>query len=138
MTKKQELFHKSLVRAIHLSRRYKEYFKDERDEYLELLQEHFGVDSSTELSIEQLIVFVDYMNFKDVTLPTFRAKDNIHCTQAQLSMMRGLWKDRAREPTDENLLKFIYRQEKKRYLHLHMLSKIEAQKIIPALKVMSS
>lgn len=134
MTPKQKLLHKSLVRTIHLSRRYNEYYKDNKEDYLELLQEHFKVDSSKELSIDQLMVFVDYMNFKTDKLPTYQ---NRICTKAQLSTMRGLWKSFASNQNDEALLAFVNRQTKKSYTKLHMTTLMEAQKIIPVLMDMS-
>ncbi|WP_294962287.1 phage protein GemA/Gp16 family protein [Sulfurimonas sp.] len=134
MTQRQQIYHKSLIKALHISRRYKEYFKDNKDEYTELLQESFGVNSSKELTINQLILFVDYMNFKDVKLPTYEKRSDefgATCTKPQLEMMKGLWNGFATNKTDEALLKFANRQAGKTYLHLHMLSKQEAQKIIP-------
>lgn len=133
MTPDQKKFHVSLIKQLHISRRYKEYYKDNKDEYIELLQVHFKVESSKELSIDQLIVFVDYMNFKRRELPTYTNKI---CTKKQLETMKGLWQDFATLKTDEALLKFANRQAKKNYLHLHMISKSEAQKIIPVLKTM--
>jgi len=141
MTLKQERYYKSLIKALHLSRRYKEYFKDEKDEYVELLQESFGVNSSTKLSINQLILFVDYMNFKDVVLPTYTKRDGefgATCTKPQLEMMRGLWNSFATTKTEEALLKFANRQAKKSYTKLHMVTLREAQKIIPVLETMKN
>jgi len=137
MTPKQQIFHKSLIRALHLSRRYREYYRDNREEYRELLDEKFGVSSSKELGIEQLIVFVDYMNFKADELPTKRRVNESLCSEAQLKMMHGLWNELARDKSEEALLTFAKRVLKKHYLHLHMLTKSEAQKLIPVLKNMA-
>jgi len=133
MTQKQQTYHKSLVRSIHLSRRYKEYYKDNKDEYKELLQEHFKVDSSKELSIDQLILFVDYMNFKRASLPS---QANKLCSEAQISKMKELWFSFARTPTEEKLLSFVNRQTSKDYSSLELVTKAEAQKIIPTLITM--
>jgi len=133
MTPKQKRLHASLIKALHISRRYQEYYKDNKDEYRELLQEHFKADSSKELSIDQLMIFVDYMNFKKVELPTYK---NRICTKAQLATMRGLWNDFATTKTDEALLKFANRQTQKTYTELHMVTLREAQKIIPVLETM--
>ena len=123
MTPKQKRLHASLIKALHISRRYQEYYKDNKDEYRELLQEHFKADSSKELSIDQLMIFVDYMNFKKVELPTYK---NRICTKAQLATTK----------TDEALLKFANRQTQKTYAELHMVTLREAQKIIPVLETM--
>jgi hypothetical protein len=138
MTPKQQIYHKSLVKALHISRRYKEYYSNNKDEYKELLQEHYGVDSSKELTIDQLIIFVDYMNFKRDELPKYEANGEELCTKKQLSTMKGLWESFASIPTEAALLKFANRQTGKTYLHLHMISKTEAQKIIPVLKTMKN
>lgn len=136
MTPKQQIFHKSLIRALHLSKRYKEYYSDNKQEYREMLDEHFGVSSSKELCLDELIVFVDYMNFKADELPTKRRVNESLCSEAQLKMMRGLWSERARDKSEEALLSFAKRVLKKHYLHLHMISKSEAQKLIPVLQKM--
>ncbi|MCX6076413.1 MAG: DUF1018 domain-containing protein [Campylobacterales bacterium] len=134
MTPKQQTLHGSLIKQLHISKRYKEYYKENKEEYQELLQRHFGMNSSKELSIDQLIVFADYMNFKRDTLPEYKAEI---CTKAQLSTMRGLWNSFASTPTDEALLKFVNRNRGKEYTELHMISKSDAQKVIPVLKTMS-
>ncbi len=133
MTPKQKRLHASLIKALHISKRYQGYYKENRDEYRELLQEHFKAESSKELSIDQLMVFVDYMNFKEVELPTYSHQI---CTKAQLATMRGLWNDFATIKTDEALLNFANRQTKKTYTKLHMVTLREAQKIIPVLETM--
>jgi len=133
MTPKQKKLHASLIKALHISRRYKEFYRENREEYLELLWEHFKVESSKELSIDQLMLFVDWMNFKEAELPQYQERI---CTKAQLATMRGLWKSFATTKTDEALLKFVNRQTKKSYTKLHMVSLREAQKIIPVLETM--
>lgn len=132
MTTKQQNFHKSLIKGLHISRRYAEYYKHNKDEYIELLQEHFNVDSSKDLGIDQLIILVDYMNFKIDELPHFYS-----CTKAQLTKMITLWNSFADTKTDAALLEFVNKQTKKQYKKLFMLTKSEAQKIIPVLQKMS-
>jgi len=135
MTPKQKRLKASLIKALHISKRYQEYYKENRDAYKELLSEYFGVESSLELGIEELIGLVDWMNFKRDVLP-MRKEPN--CTKAQLVMMQGLWREVARNTSEEALLAFVQRIIHKRYLHLHMLSKTEAQKVIPVLKKMQN
>ena len=139
MTKKQQSFHASLIKGLHTSKRYQGYYKDEKEEYKELLQEHFGVDTSTKLNINQLKILVDYMNFKDVELPRHKRRDaefGATCTKAQHEMMKGLWNDFARTPTEEKLLSFLNRKLSKEYKELHQVTKVEAQKMIPVLVTM--
>jgi len=132
----QAEFKKTLIKRIHLSKKYQEYYKHNKDEYKEILQEHFGVESSKELKIDNLKVLVDYLNFKRDNLPVRDERDARLCTPEQKNAMQTIWNSFASTPTDEALLKFVNRQTKKRYLHLYMVSKNEAQKIIHALKVM--
>jgi len=134
MTPKQQLLHKSLIKALHISKRYTQYYRENKEEYKELLQEHFGKDSSTKLTIEQLINLVDYMNFKKDELKVYRS--SLITTQQQ-TYIQELWAAYATDTSQSALLEFVYRQTHKRYLHLHMLTKKEAQKIIPVLKKMT-
>ena len=134
MTKKQQLLHKSLVRQLHISKRYAAYYKLNKDEYVELLQTHFGKETSKDLSIEQLIDLVDYMNFKKEELKVYNATLS---TKSQQDYIKELWDKYADDTSEKALLEFIYRQTQKRYLHLHMIGKKEAQKVIPVLKKMA-
>lgn len=135
MTPKQQMLHKMLIKQLHISKRYTEYYKHNKEEYKDLLEEFFGVRSSLELHIEQLIDLVDYMNFKKASLVKHTPE---LCSKAQQVSIRGLWGNIARDKSDSALLTFIQRVLKKRYLHLHMLTKKEAQTIIPVLKNMNA
>lgn len=141
MTKKQIWKRRDLNIKIHTSKRYIQNYKDNQDEYVELLQEHFGASSSKDLDLTNLIIFNDYMNCKTLKLPYRKTKaKSTLCkglvTKAQLKMIVGLWNDFARDKSDEALLEFVNKQTKKLYMHVHMISKPEAQQIIPILKKM--
>lgn len=135
MTPKQQMLHKMLIKQLHISKRYTEYYKHNKEEYKDMLEEFFGVRSSLDLRIEQLIDLVDYMNFKKASL--VKSTPEL-CSKAQQVVIRELWGNIARDKSDEALLTFIQRVLKKRYLHLHMLTKKEAQVIIPVLKSMNN
>lgn len=135
MTLKQQKYHKSLIKAVHLSLKYSNYYKEERTEYEELLMQHFGKRSSKELQIDQLIMLIDYLNHKRSSLPV---QKGTYATARQLTTIRGLWEKKASTPTDETLLIFIEKIIKKRYLHLHMLTLEEGKKIIYILKQMKT
>jgi len=135
MTPRQQLYHKSLIQQIHTSKRYSEYFRHNRDDYEALLQEHFGVTSSKELEIDQLVILVNYFNFQQKELPIQKPKKQ-NATMAQLSTIRSMWAQYADDVSDDALLRFIKRQFKKQLLHVKNLSFEEAQKLIPMLKRM--
>lgn len=51
MTKRQKNAHASLVKQVHTSIRYQNYYRNEREEYVEMLEGAFGKDSSVALSV---------------------------------------------------------------------------------------
>ena len=136
MTLRQKTYHKSLIQQLHISKRYREYFKHNRDEYEELLEKHFGVSSSKKLQIDQLIILVKYFNFQSATLPIQKQNTPNASTPAQLNTIRSIWSNYADDTSDETLLKFIRRQFKKQYLHVKNLSLKEAQILIVTLRRM--
>lgn len=131
MTQKQKVYRSALVQAVHLSKKYREYFKDNREEYEEALFKAFGVRSSKELSISDLEVFTDWLNYRIDALPEFVPEK---ITDNQLKMLRKLWSEYANDKTDEALLKFVHRITKQLYLKLDLVKKGEATKCITALK----
>jgi len=131
MTERQERYRKGLIRSIHTSRRWREWFADHRDEYKEALRNAFGVESSTQLSIEQLVALDDWMNGRIDTLPR---KRNDRISKRQLAKLRALWRSYARDQSDHALLGFVARVTTKRYLNPEMISKAEAQRCIAALE----
>ena len=134
MTHKQLAYQKSLIKQVHISSRYQNYYKENKAEYQELLKEHFGVCSSKELSVSDLIILVDYLNFKRDTLPSTPPPRDI--TKKQYEYIKGLWNDKARDKSDEALLNFVKRQTKRKIDSLNKLGFEEAQKLIIALKAM--
>ena len=133
MTTKQKAFKKRLIQKIHLSKKYKDFYKENKDIYYGLIKDHFGVDSSTEMNIEQLVVFCDWLNDRVKELPKVMLNS---ASDAQVSLITKLWGEKARDKSDKALRAFIYRLTKNNYLRIQSISKKDASVIIVALKNM--
>lgn len=133
MTQKQKNAHASLIKQVHTSIRYQNYYRNEREEYVEMLNGAFGKDSSVALSVSELITLVDYLNMKRDTLPTFTPKQS---TSAQVWKIMQLWEAKARDKSDAALLSFCKRIIKKEYETPNQMEFNEAQKVILALEKM--
>lgn len=62
MTPKQEKLHQFLVKRVHCSKKWKEVYGHDRSLYESLLLNHFGVSSSKEMFIDDLIRLAAYMD----------------------------------------------------------------------------
>lgn len=133
MTQRQKNAHSSLIKQVHTSIRYQNYYRNEREEYVEMLKGSFGKDSSVALSVSELIILVDYLNMKRDTLPTFTPKQS---TSAQVWKIMQLWEAKARDKSDTALLSFCKRIIKKEYETPNQMEFNEAQKVILALEKM--
>jgi hypothetical protein len=133
MTKKQKDAHASLIKQVHTSIRYQNYYRNEREEYVEMLEGAFGKDSSVALSVSELIMLVDYLNMKRDELPTFTPKQS---SPAQVWKIMQLWEAKARDKSDAALLSFCKRIIKKEYETPNQMEFNEAQKVILALEKM--
>jgi len=133
MTPKQKNAHASLIKGIHLSQRYQNYYRHNREEYVEMLETAFGKKSSVSLSVSELMVLVDYMNMKPVTLPTYAPK---RATPSQVWKIMQMWDAKARDKSDTALLQFAKRIIKKEYETPTQMDGNEAQKVILALEKM--
>ena len=133
MTAKQKAYKKSLIQQVHVSPKYQEYYKENKEDYRAKLDEHFGESSSKDLNIEQLLVLVKWLNYDLPDLPIIkdRSKD---ATEAQIRLIYALWETYARDTSETALRAFIAKITKNTYLHLDRLSKADATKCILALK----
>ena len=131
MSKKQEIYKTALIRSVHLSPKYRSYYKDNKDDYKERLKRAFGVDSSKKLTITQLEQWVGFLNNRIDELPDFVAP---MISQPQMILLRKLWSDYARDTSDEALLRFSMKINKNAVLHVEQLTSKEASKLIVALK----
>ncbi|MDD3770492.1 MAG: DUF1018 domain-containing protein [Sulfuricurvum sp.] len=133
MTKKQREAHAVLVKQVHTSIRYQNYYRDNRDEYVKMMEDAFGKKSSLELSVSELIMLVDYLNMRRESLPTFVPKQS---TPAQIWKIMQTWEAKARDKSDTALLNFCKRIIKKEYEAPNQMEFNEAQKVILALEKM--
>lgn len=135
MTAKQTKLKKSLIKGIHISKRYQEYYKNDRDTYEHILDDVFGVKSSKELDIDQLKAFVAWLNYKTDELRIDKRKST--ATAAQIRKIKELWGTVARNPSDQALREFVHEITHNLYIHIEGISKKDAQKMIPVLKKMN-
>ncbi|RLC89877.1 MAG: hypothetical protein DRI37_02910 [Chloroflexi bacterium] len=133
MTVKQKAYKKSLIQQVHVSQKYQEYYKENKEDYRSKLQEHFGESSSKDMNIEQLLVLEKWLNYDLPDLPIIkdRSKD---ATEAQITLIHQLWDRYAKDTSQKALRAFIAKITKNTYLHLDKLSKADATKCILALK----
>lgn len=131
MTLKQKAAYDSLVKKVHTSQRYRNYYSDNRDEYEALLKRSFGKQSSKALKIYELIMLVDYLNMKRSTLPEFKPTG---ASAPQLYKIEQTWSVKARDKSVTALMEFAKRIIKKEYKSLNELEFNEAQKMILALE----
>ncbi|MDD5359864.1 MAG: DUF1018 domain-containing protein [Sulfurovaceae bacterium] len=131
MNKKQEIYKTALIRLVHLSPKYRSYYKDNKDDYKERLKKAFGVDSSKKLTITQLEQWVGFLNNRIDELPDFVAP---MISQPQMILLKKLWSEYARDTSDEALLRFSMKINKNAVLHVEQLTSKEASKLIIALK----
>lgn len=131
LTQKQQAYRKMLLKKIHLSKRYINFYKDNKDEWAILLNKHFGVQSSAKLKIDNLVELLDYCNFKRENLPIFK---EWHITNAQAKYMRDLWQNYANDKNDEALLSWILKKFKKAYIKIDLIKREDGAMIISVLR----
>jgi len=131
MSAAQKKWHKILVQKVHLSKKYRAYYKDDREDYEQMLYGAFGKRSSKALTIDELVVLIDWLNHRTDTLPVYHP-DRI--SEAQATLLRGLWSRYARDRSDTALLAFVKRVSGKVYLQVERIDKEAAVKAISALK----
>lgn len=135
LTLKQQAYRKMLLKQIHLSPRYINYYKDSRDEWQEFLKEHFGVTSSAKLSIDNLKELNSYLYFKKDSLkPIQEPTNNTLATPLQCKKIKELWCEWANDKSDIALLSWLGKKFKTYHLRLETISRIDAGKIIAVLK----
>ncbi|MBN1839759.1 MAG: DUF1018 domain-containing protein [Campylobacterales bacterium] len=131
MTPKQLKTHKSLITQVHTSTRYKNYYKENRDAYEEMLYNAFGKRSSKALHVTELIQLVSYLNMQTDALPVFQFKC---CTPSQAWKITTLWEQKARDKSVLALLSFCKRITKRECESIATLRVDEAKNILIALQ----
>ena len=127
MTKKQKAYKMALIKAVHTSVLYQTIYQNDRDLYVEMLKNNFGVDSSKKLDIDSLKKLVDFLNHKTSSPKVFASKQ-------QVDYMKALWVEKSIQKDGFSLLKFIKRITSKDFNKVEELSKQEATKVIIAIQ----
>lgn len=128
MTKKQRAYQISLLRQLHLSKRYLELYKDDQILYRHFLETNLSVTSSKMLSIDVLKELVDYFNFERDTIP------NNGASQQQINFIKHLWSRHSTNKDESSLLRFITRTTKKTLATINQLSPNDAKIVIAGIK----
>ena len=124
MTKKQRAYQISLLRALHLSPRYKNLYADDKVAYRHFLKEQLGVESSKELKISTLKELVEYFEFKRDEPPTNKAS-----TQ-QVNFLKHLWVKNATNKDFDTLLTFLKSKINSRLRGIYELTPKECSQAI--------
>ena len=131
MTEKQRRYKKALIRSIHCSDMYKNIYANDRDLYETMLKNRFGVTSSKELSIEELISLDRFVNKKD-GLQIVPKK--IYATKNQIAFIKSVWGANSKEKTLSSLLKIVSKVLKREVERLEDITKKEAGMVIAGIK----
>lgn len=131
MTNAQKAYRSKLIQKIQISK--KNVFLDD-EERKEFMLSRFGVDSTTKLTIDELKLLLDFCNRKVSDIPMLHQIEHKELiTQAQLEKIRVVWKEKARDKSEEALLKFVQRVSRYELERLEDLLKGKATKAIVAL-----
>lgn len=121
---------KHLIKVIHAIKSEK---KISDTMYRGILSDRFDVESSKELSINQLYALAVSFGYA-VPFSKIKVSSKGKCTKAQIDTINSLFYKVAREKTPLALRNFICKITGKRPLHINQLQIKEAQKVIIALK----
>ena len=134
MTPSQKEYKKRLIQKIQIVK--DNVFADD-EERKEFMLSRFGVDSTTKLSIDELKLLLDFCNRNVSDIPMLHQieyKELI--TQAQIEKIRVIWKEKAKNKSEEALLSFVKRVSRYELERLEDLLKGKATKVIVALENM--
>ncbi len=124
MTQKQKHYKASLIKQIHTSKLYVEVYKNDRDLYELMLMSNYNVSSSKDLSIEQLLKLLAFLNQKTTSI------EKIYATKNQINFIKTLWDQKAQNPDEKSLLKLIYNRFKIDLKNIEDLEKKDFKKVI--------
>ena len=134
MTHSQKEYIKRLIQKIQTAK-INVFVDDEHRR--EFMLSRFGVDSTKKLSIDELKLLLDFCNRKINDIPILhQIEDKELITQSQIEKIRVIWKEKARDKSEEALLKFVKRVSKYELKRLEDLLKGKATKVIIALEKM--
>jgi len=123
-------YKKILIQQVKMSKKWRAFYKDNREDYVALLQEKFNVESSTKLDIDALISLVDFMNYKTDEI---ESRNNTKITLKQKEKLLELWHGYAKDTSEVALMKFIFTVTKQRFVSVNTLSKTLTSKVIAIL-----
>ena len=135
MTKNQTIYKKSLIQKIQILK-HNVFSDDEMRK--EFILSRFGADSTTKLSIDELKLLLDFCNRNVSDIPMLKRdteKEDM-ITVFQIEKMRVIWKEKARDKTEEAIMKFACKIVKYKASRIDDFKLREAQKIIIALERM--
>lgn len=135
MTNKQQTYKKSLIQKIQIVKH--NVFADD-EERKEFMLSRFGVDSTTKLSIDELKLLLDFCNRNVSDIPMLKRdieKEDM-ITAEQIEKIRVVWNEKARDKSEEALMKFACKIAKYKASRIDDFKLREAQKIIIALEKM--
>lgn len=125
MTQKQEAYKKSLIKNIQIIK--SGVFVDD-EQRREFMLSRFGVDSTTKLSIEELILLLKFCKKEIEDIPLQMASSK------QRYRINELWFKKSREKTISSMINFVNKVAQRRIVFLDELRKDEATKVIVALE----
>ena len=131
LTQKQQWFRRNLLGKIHQSERYLAYYKDNEDVYRQMLSDSFKKRSAADLTINQLITLLDFLNGKTKT-----CFDG--CTKNQAHYIRHTWVKVSREKNIPALIRFIKSNTGLEVVNVEALSKQQASGVLAALNKMKA
>lgn len=132
MTEGQRALRKKLLARIHTHLFCKNAKKE--DVWVDFLANCYGVKSSADLSIDELMNLLDVLNELDIPKKSTTRENKGKITQKQLYTIEATWKQKARVKTPLALRRFIERTIGYMPLHLHALSQKDATKVITAIR----
>lgn len=135
MTPSQKEYKKRLVQKIQIVKH--NVFADD-EERKEFMLSRFGVDSTTKLSIDELKLLLDFCNrnVSDIPMLNRDIEKEDMISAEQIEKIRVVWNEKARDKSEEALLKFACKIAKYKASRIDDLKLREAQKIIVALERM--
>jgi hypothetical protein len=128
MTAKQKAYRASLLRQIHTTLRYRHTFAQDRELWETFLTGHYHVSSSADLSIEDLIKLLAYLQ-GGTSQPAVTT-----ASQAQTGYILTQWQERSIYKDLFSLLRFAKRILRREVDDLSSLTRSEAGKLIGAIK----
>ena len=135
MTQAQQTYKKRLIQKIQIVKH--NVFTDD-EERKEFMLSRFGVDSTTKLSIDELKLLLDFCNrnVSDIPMLNRDIEKEDMITAEQIEKIRVVWNEKARDKSEEALLKFACKIAKYKASRIDDFKLREAQKIIVALERM--